>query len=64
MSLVTKKAQLCTTKVTSVIMHGIFQRKEKILKAGGIMETVTNEKYTLYTVFVSLNIYCTEEQIS
>lgn len=66
MSLVTKKAQLWTTKVTSVIMHEIPQNnlKKEILNAGGVMATNQKKKKNTLKVFVSLNIYCTEEQIS
>ena len=46
MSLVTKKAQLWTTQVTSVIMHEIPQKnfKKEILNAGGVMATNPKKK--------------------
>lgn len=43
MSLVTMKAQPCTTKVTSVIMHETPQRDQSNPPASGIMATVRNK---------------------
>ena len=47
-------------------MHEIPQKnfKKEILNAGGVMATNQKKKKNTLKVFVSLNIYCTEEQIS
>lgn len=58
MSLVTEKTPLCASKGTSVIMLEIPQiNKKNNLKAGGVMATVTNEKYTLKGVDLKHLLY-------
>lgn len=65
MSLVTMKAQLCTAKVTSVIMH---ENSPKEIKRNppSRWHYGNSEEQKIYTPkgFVLSNIYYTEERIS
>lgn len=59
------KAQLCTTKVTSVIMHEDTPKEIKT-NCPSRWHHGNSEEQKIYTPkgFVLSNIYCTEERIS